>query len=340
VIPTPAAIAPEPAPTAPAAQAALSSTATSPPAFPSAATLPAAGRITAQPKPTPMTGEALVQMNKAIDLCGSAAKSLGASNAAAANRDQRAVIAALELVLEKLQSDFEGFAQVAAGEFQQMVLAELERMIVIQKRCSLDTIDVSKKRDADGSFRRTEVLAMAALAKAEGDILPIMDHMLVLMATNKSAHSVVQFPPVVYLMLQMVRSDVQSVQRRLSENDPGDATRRVQKEIAERLEGIKAAMGSKGDSTTPPPQWGQNSLGAPESSKVDRIAEIQMMMVLQAQLNRRTQEFEFGKKSGKAKPDDIAREQRELSRLQADVRNFIERVIAEDQSAQDKSGRQ
>jgi len=301
-----------------------------------AAATQAATQPSTQPAVYSLPTDQQAAMGRAADKCKDAAAKLADKKPADANAVQLEIIKSLEEVLAKVQSDFVGFAQIAEEELQIQVLAFLQRIILAQKRVNADTIAIYEKRTAENTYKRTELLALAAVANAQTAIPTEIDAMLAQMKVAKSAHAIVQFPPIVYLLLQLVRTDIDTVVSNLKGNDPGTKTQVLQKDLLERLEGAMKAMTAQSDTAERPPSWGQNAIGNPEKSRVDQIAELQMMMVLQGQINRRTTDLEASRKAANANPQNISKEQRELSRLQADVRNFIDGILLDEQALRER----
>lgn len=278
-----------------------------------------------------LAGESQVTLGRAADSAADAAGLLSNEKPADANAAQNEVIRLVQSVLEKLQSDFEGFAQNVEQELKDQVVAAVERILLEQKRCTQDTAALWAKRQPDGGYRRAEQLAFVPLATAEGQILLDMDYLQHLMDDAISAHVKVAFPPIVQMTMALVRSDVDSVRQRLLDKNPGEQTQRTQKEIEERLAGMLQSLKKLADSKLDtPPSWGQNGIGNPESARTDRIAEIQLMMVIQSQINRRTAELDKAKAAGAMSADKLGAEFRMLADQQAKLTEMVRNMIAQD----------
>ena len=276
--------------------------------------------------------EANVNVRRAGEHSSEAAKFLGQQKAPEANGEQNQVLSILETALANLTSECIRTASEVLEELSQQWIAALERALHMQKSVSADTIAVWQKRLPDGNYRRAEQLAFTALVHGEELVLSILDEMQDLMSKAVSAHSKVTFPPIVHLTLAMVRRDLNIAKNRLYEKDAGLQTQRLQKDIEERLEAMFKAMAQRDqtDLGQRPPLWGDNGVGNPDASNTSRTAELELMIVIQTQINRRTEEIEQMKKSGQPLPANIGEDYKELVRMEAEVRRGIRDMILKD----------
>jgi hypothetical protein len=274
--------------------------------------------------PAWLAGDIQVQMGRAGETAGTAAAFLGRPDAVAANRTQKEVLAMLDDILTGLESVFDAALAYTDKELTAAWMGALERMVIAQKRISLDTISTWNKRGPDGAYRRPEQLVLAALGNDEGKLVMEMDLMKQLMDKAVSGHSPVVFPPSVSLIMSLVRRDLPVVKDRLIAQDAGEETQRIQKRIEQRLESMLDALNASDDRTGPPPNWGQNKMGSANSGKVSRVGEVKMIIMLQSQINQRTAELEALRKSGKADESKIAAECSEMAELQGKIHRMIQ----------------
>ncbi len=289
---------------------------------------PATTQPTTRPIPT-IPSDLHASNGKAGDLANSAAVLLDQQKPADANRDQIEVIRLLEQSIIQLQALHDALWGEVEGELSDQAMAALERVVLAQKRVNADTLALWEKRLPDGTYRRAELLAFSPLALQQGNVLNDMDYMEHLMSIAVSAHSKVIFPASVHLGLRLARSDIKRVKEWIDARDIAKQTQDVQRDVLERLEGMLKAMRSEKENLSKPPAFGEKTAGSPDMSKVDRTAELQMLLVLQGQINRRTQELDQVKKAGKGNPDAVDAEIKELSSLQNEVGEIVQSVVAE-----------
>ena len=280
--------------------------------------------------PPGLPGDLGVVVTDASKLARRAAEFLGRKEPAPANKLQREILALLEYTLEELKSEYEVTANVLLEELGQQVLSALERVLLQQQVASADTIALWKKRQPDGTYARAEQLRFRVVSRTQGKVLALMDEMRRVMSTAMSSHQVVLFPPTAYLILDMVAADVKVCEQRLTAEDGGPETQRIQKLNEERLAGLLKAMRPAIESLTTPPAWADNSWGTVEVSRVDRVAEVLMLLTLQAQINRRTEELEKMRAAGRTDGVDVPAELDKLAGQQVAVTGMLEGILAND----------
>jgi hypothetical protein len=293
-----------------------------------AGAVPGATAADSRPAATqPLPNEIQASVAQAARHAGTAADHLGQTKPAEANREQNEVIKLLEEAASKLQSYCESIAPGLVDELQDNWIATLERIVAAQKRCCADTIELWGKRLPDGTYRRPDQLAFATLARDQGWIVTGLDEMEKLMSTAMASHALVTWPPVVQMMMGLVREEVPRVQKRLAALDAGPPTQRTQRDILEWLDCMLKAMTPSNNNMTPPPRWGDNGFGDVDVGSTDITAEIQMLIALQRQINRHTEELDQQRAGGasldpgsEAELRKLAGQEREVARM---VRNLF-----------------
>jgi hypothetical protein len=277
--------------------------------------------------PSWLAGDLQVQMAGAGEKAGAAAGFLAKSDAARANPLQKEILLMLQETINSLQSVFNAHLEYAKEELKAAWQAALERVVLAQKRISLDTLSTWKKRAADGAYRRPEQLVLIALGNDEGRLLTDLELMKQLMDKASNGHTVMVFPPAVPLILGLVRRDLPVVKDRLLAHDAGEETQRIQKLIEQRLEGMLLALSASDGRVAPPPNWGQNKMGESADKNADRVAEVKMNILLQSQINQRTTELETLRAAGKGDAGKIAAECKELAALQGKIHQMVQRQV-------------
>lgn len=306
-----------------------------------ASTRPGAASQPATSQPAILQGEIQVLFNRAIQRCNAAARQLADKNAQDANVEQREVIRLLETALAKLMSDFEGFAVQYAGELKEAFMADLERAMVAQKRCTLDTLDIYAKRQGDGSYKRTELLGISAVAQAESDIAVVLARASGLMKTATKGRFKIDYPPVCFFMLELARDDVQRVAKRLDDKDPGLVTQKLQAQIETRFDNIRKAMAGGEGMQKPPPAWGQNGGVLQVAPPLPgRSTEVLAIILLQAEAIRRTEEVDALKRAHKITAEQHQDEHHAILRLQQKIAEFTSEVVGKQLEKEAKNARE
>ena len=280
--------------------------------------------------PPALPGDLGVVVTDASKLARRAAESLGRKEPAPANKLQNQILDLLEYTLTQLKSEYEVTAAVLLEELGRQVLSVLERVLLQQQVASADTIALWKKRGADGTYARAQQLRFRVVARTQGKVVVLMEEMREVMAMAKSAHQFVIFPPTAYLIMDMVAADAKTCVQRLVAKDGGPETQRIQKLNEERLSGLLKAMRPAIESLTTPPAWADNSWGTVEAARVDRVAEVLMLLTLQAQINRRTEDLEKMHATGRTDGVDVTAELGKLADQQVAVTGMLEGILSND----------
>ncbi len=276
-----------------------------------------------EPDIAALANEVRLELRRARDHAALAAEHLGQQDAGRANAQQREVIAILELAIDTLETGLFKVVPMLIEELRMQWLGILEHAMVVQSQASEYTLDIWERRADDGSFARPELIRLMATANVQAQVGVRIEEMVYIMSISMSSNRLITFPPVVPLLLELVEADIKAAEARLRDRDPGPRTQRIQTDIEERLAAMHRAMaGDDGDDTVPPPDWADNSFGSVDVSNRGRIAELRMLMDMQAQINRRTEELDALRREG---PLDEAAgaDYRRLVHLQSEVARFI-----------------
>ena len=276
-----------------------------------------------EPDIAALANEVRLELRRARDHAALAAEHLGEQDAGRANAQQREVIAILELAIDTLESGLFKVVPMLIEELRMQWLGILEHAMVVQRQASECTLDIWERRGEDGSFARPELIRLMATANVQAQVGVRIEEMVYIMSISESSNRLITFPPVVPLLLELIEADIKAAEARLRDRDPGPRTQRIQDDIEQRLAAMHRAMaGDDGDDTVPPPDWADNSFGSVDVSNRGRIAELRMLMDMQAQINRRTEELDVLRREGPL--DEAAGEDyRRLVHLQSEVARFI-----------------
>jgi hypothetical protein len=286
--------------------------------------------------PAPPANEVKVILSKAADFSTSAAAMLHERKAKEANGDQNDVLRALAEAANSLDSEINARMPILTKELRTTALAQLERLIVLEKACHGDTITVWEKRRPDNSFARPELTRIAAVTSLQGQIVSLFDEMVEMLRTARSGHgALIQFPPIMWMLLDMTRPDLVEIKERLQQKDVGPGTQALQKEVIDRFQGMYNAVKPGNDELGKPPEYSAQHVWRDiELTRTDRGAEIMLLMFVQTQVNRRAQELEAMKKSGAPAGVDLAKEFQKIAAQQAQISDAVKKMLSEDMNAE------
>lgn len=290
--------------------------------------------------PSPLMGEMILSVIRAGGLAEKAARFLGDRNAPEANGVQNEVIRLLESIIDQLEAEVLGAAPVLLEELKGFAFGILERLAAIQKAVLADTIALWEKRKPDGTFERPYLLRFAALAKLERQIIVGLDEMERLEKEYEESETTMPILPGVFrFVLKLVRKDVPVVVDRLSKYDGGPRTQQMEKDILDRLQGILDAIQSSEAAPQPPHDSSQHVWASKFGTAVTRTDTIQMLIVLQREINRRTADLQKQMAAGAGSPAELGAAFAELREQQAEVKKTIAEMVGEDLQAENPSPR-
>jgi hypothetical protein len=285
----------------------------------------ATGTVPGSDEPAPPSNEVKAQLRTAAAAATAAAEDLAARRAAPANEDQNEVIRILDAVRAELETAvFNAFPPLLEDLGEQWI-AYLEQMILTQKIVIQHTAAIEAQRRPDGGFARAQLIGLTATAKGQLKIIKLMDTMEHWMELSISAHVPVTWPPIVPLLIDLVRRDAPIIAERLAKGrDPGPETQAMEAAVLEWLQAMYDSMSAgAGDDTTPPPDWAGNGFGLVPAGSTDLSAEIRMLITIQAALNQRTAALDERARDGDD-PAALARGYAEVARLQVEVHKSIQ----------------
>jgi hypothetical protein len=235
--------------------------------------------------------------------------------AGAASKEQDKAIRELKKALEEIQQRLAELGE----QMQEEMLVQLEdifrEMLDRQHKASADTVTLDgKERDADGTLRRAERLALKKLAQEERKLAEMAQQAYDLLVEDGTS---IVFPPVV----EDLRDGLETIAKLLDDQRTDDYTQTLQKEIETTLEELidalqKIAGGGGGGG-------GGSCQGRPPL--VTSTAELKLLRALQLRVNRRTKAFD---KARPAELDDVMRtEITGIAKLQGEISHMVDRIL-------------
>jgi hypothetical protein len=223
-------------------------------------------------------------IEKARDEMERAIEELKKKNHDGASQAQDEAIKNLIAAKEKLE---EILRQLRDEERELLLLAleaRFQKMLAMQKLVYQGTVDLARIDAAAWVERHTE--QSRQLSRDENDIAIDAQKALVLL---KEEGSSVAFPEAV----EQLREDMLTVARRLDENNVGEITQAIERDIiealAEAIEALKKELEKLKDKKKKPqpPKEGE----PPDPPLVDLLAELKMLRSLQQRVNRMTKQY-------------------------------------------------
>lgn len=250
------------------------------------------------------------ELEKARDRMEQAIKDLQEENRKNASREQEEAIKKLIEAKERVE---EMLRQLREEE-REMVLRALEarfqKMHQLQQVVLAATEELHKKGKANWQDR--DYARVQDAASTELEIGFEADKALEILRADGSS---VAFPEAV----REIRADIDVVARRLAEEDTGELTIVIEKEVLEAIEEMIVALQKEMEELQEKKDQNsqQQQQGEPEDpGLVDKIAELKMLKTLQTRINRRTKTLGALFEGEQATEPEVISQLQELSRRQ------------------------
>ncbi|GDY11290.1 hypothetical protein LBMAG53_01670 [Planctomycetota bacterium] len=228
----------------------------------------------------PLSNAIAAILNAAVPFTEAAAVAIDAHQPAVAATAQVEVIRLVADAVDQLELEWLAAALTYDGEAIESLIPKVERLLTLQKVVRDGSVEVAAKLPAGGTYARPELIRLAQLAKQEAAMIDGIADVEDKMRNTIKAHTVVQFPPVMWALLSLTRARVGEVRRRLEARDASPECQAIENGIIKLLEQLVAAMHGLQQQAEPPPAWGSHPGVALDSAKSDRQAEIQLLIAL------------------------------------------------------------
>jgi hypothetical protein len=236
-----------------------------------------------------------------------------------ASRQQGKAIKELEEALQEIE---ERLAQLRE-ETQLEKLARLEgrfrEMLTRQQKATLDTAVFEKKRQADGELKRTDRLALGAVAKEEGALAEAAQQALEIILDDGTS---VVFPDVV----EQVRDDLLAVKQLLDAAKTDAYTNTLQKEIETTLEELIEAL-QQAQQQKEGSGGGGGGGGGGEPPLLPNSAELKLLRAAQLRINRRTAAIETARPKEAPLPENLKTDAETIARRQAEIAEMTIKIL-------------
>jgi hypothetical protein len=214
---------------------------------------------------------------------------------------------------EKLEEILRQLREEEKGRMLAALEARFQRMLALQLKVYDGTVRLGKVATADREPRHR---AMAQdLAGQQDEVEQDAAQTMNLLREEGSA---VAFPEAV----QQIREDMRIVSRRLADEEAGDLTQAIEKDIIEALEEMIAALQremQKMEDQKNQSQQGQQNQQEQDKALVDSIAELKMLRSLQQRVNNRTKRLAEGLEGEEAKEAEKIDQLRNLAERQSRI---------------------
>jgi hypothetical protein len=224
--------------------------------------------------------EELEQAQKEME---QAIQELKAQNRDKASDEQDQAIAQLEAMKARIEEILRQLRSEERELHLTMLEARFQEMHKLQLRINADTV----RLDARDAAERGEAHFTKSRDLNRQQLQNVLAAERALMILREEGSSVA-FPEAV----EQLREDMLTVARRLDENQVGEITQAIERDIiealAEAIEALKKELEKlKDKKKQPPPKQGQPS----DPPLVDILAELKMLRSLQLRVNRMTKQF-------------------------------------------------
>lgn len=213
---------------------------------------------------------------------------------------------------EKLEEILRQLREEEKGRMLAALEARFQRMLALQLKVYDGTVRLGKVAAADREPRHR---AMARdLAGQQDEVEQDAAQTMNLLREEGSA---VAFPEAV----QQIREDMRLVSRRLADEEAGDLTQAIEKDIIDALEEMIAALQQEMQKMEDQKNQSQQSQQNQQREKglVDAIAELKMLRSLQQRVNTRTKRLAEGLEGEEAKEAEKIDQLRNLAERQARI---------------------
>jgi hypothetical protein len=251
--------------------------------------------------------EAKKEMEKAVE-------DLKNEQRQAAGEKQDEALRKLIAAKEKLEEILRQLREEEKGRTLAALEARFQRMLALQLKIYDGTVRLGKVAAADREPRHR---AMAQdLAGQQDEVEQDAAQTMNLLREEGSA---VAFPEAV----QQIREDMRIVSRRLADEEAGDLTQAIEKDIIDALEEMIAALQQEmqklEDKKNQPKDQQSAQQQEREKSLVDAIAELKMLRSLQLRVNNRTKRLADGLEGEEAKDAEKIDQLRNLAERQSRI---------------------
>jgi hypothetical protein len=268
----------------------------------------------------------------AADYSAKASGHLGLEQPREANTNQNDVIHLLMRVINQVHSELR-LSQIESAMNEQ-AQARIQRMILRQKMCLVETKSVWDGRGGDGVYSRSARMRIEEIAKEQKGIQADAD---VVWEIINTAHAVGYncFPAEARLMMEMARLEMQMAEKRLTAVDPGEETQRIEESIIARLKKTESmcAMEIPGGAKETDVKFTFGvMLTRPPINSFQRAPILAMLLAIQEDIATRTQRVSASRRAGNTDPG-LDAEMEQLRQLQENVLAQLNQYAREDARA-------
>ncbi len=243
-----------------------------------------------------------------------AAGKLGDGKSGDANKDQDQSLEDLKKAEDTLKEAIVDEEDKLQAESLQKIDDLLQKILKSQKTITKDTKDTYAKRTGPEKYERAELVKLTELSRSEGrlsdDVKVVLDMLI------KDGSTVV-FPEA----LKQVQSDLQEVQKLLSENRADELTQAMQEDIERSLQDMIDAI--RKELTNRRRQQGASGSGGGGGGGggplVPPLAELKLLRLMQLQIERRTESLNKQVADKTINDTESARQHRLLAEKQKNV---------------------
>lgn len=267
----------------------------------------------------PMAGKSAA--GKAGQAAESAGSKMDSGDASGANQDQKQALEEMQRAREALEEEIADLERLSKQETLVRIEEQLQDILEHQRQATEKTRKThAAAKPEPPRFDREALQSLAELADSEGtlakDIQTVRRRLI-------EEGSTVVFPEV----LGDVKADLEDVQQRLAEQDPGPLTQATQRQVERTLEELLQAVRDElSEHQRKKKGGGGGQGGGGKAPLIPPVAELRMLRLQQIRINDSTETLAEVVQDGKtpaketdARFETLAERQRRITRLAREI---------------------
>jgi hypothetical protein len=250
----------------------------------------------------------------------SASNSLKKKSPGPASEDQKKAEEQLNEAKKEVEKRLAELGEKPEDEALERLETIFNEMLARQQPVTTQTAQFHEERKGDtGELRRAERITIRRLSQEETELAAMAKRALELIEADGTT---ISFPVVV----EGMQESLVQIAGRIEQQDTGETTQRMQKEVEKTLEELIEAMkiARKGGGS------GQGQGGNCKPPLLPNTAELKLLRQMQLRINRRTVDFQNGRPQGALDEPRQAEIQR-VAALQKNVAKMVREIIGRQQ---------
>ncbi len=259
----------------------------------------------------------------ACESMASASNSLKKKSPGAANAEQKKAEEQLKEAQKEVEKRLAELGEKPEDEALERLETIFSEMLARQQPATLQTAQFHQERQgAAGELRRADRITIRRLSQEESELATMAENALTLIEEDGST---VSFPVIV----SDLHESLLQIANRIEQQDTGDATQSMQKDVEKTLEELIEALKIARQGGGGAGQGGGNC----KPALLPCTAELKLLRQLQLRINRRTVDFEQARPQGAELEAGQQSEIKRIAGLQKNVSGMVREIISRQQEA-------